>query len=224
MLNARQREWVQGWWPVCGIIPPLITFVLNALVGALHGDYDPLREYASALAAHGQPYAAILSGWWIAFPFCFLPFPIALYQATRTNPLAWTAPTLLALFAVAVGFSGIFRCAPGCRGHSFSNLAHLAASTISSAMLAPSPLFFWWTIHNDPRWRCHRSFSLVMQALGTLAGFGMMLAILQIIPLRGLIERMFWCVYYVWVLIIALRLMRLGRPARMELAHTQATP
>ncbi len=215
-----------GWFPYCGIIPPLLTFLVSGTLGALRPDYHPLTEYMSDLAAAGQPYGEVLSAWWMAFPIEFAPFALAVYHGMEcpcraaaarrqgSARLAWVVPALLLIFAFGIGLGGVFPCAPGCRGTGFNTLAHKGATGVAALALFPCPFLFWLCTRQEQRWQTIASWGLGFQAAGTVLLGGYVLLYWHIIDLYGLVERAYFGVYYTWVVLVAWKLLRLGKRER----------
>jgi hypothetical protein len=195
---------------LCGILVPPLDGTVNAVVAAYQPHYNPVREYVSALGATSSPVGDALSAFWIAFPFLFGPFAIAVYVGTRHGRHSWLTPLLLAIFSVCIGLCGVFRCSPDCASQDFSTDSHLIVSSLSSATLFPCPFFFWLTTRHDPRWTWLRRFSLFVQVLGIAALVALGLAFLHVLLVGGLCERLFWCVYYLWFVPLGIKLFRLG--------------
>ncbi len=212
---ARQLTgpWALRRLSLLGVVVPLLDFLVVGTVAALTPGYDPARQFASQLTVAGRPYAPVVRAWWVAFGCLLTPFSLAVYAGTRPNRFARVTPVLLAVFALLVVVCGIFPCDVGCHGRTWTSRVHITASALSSFALTPCPFFFWLGTRRDERWRRVRRFSLVMQVLG-LAALGLLVAVfLGLNPWTGLFERAFWAVYYVWTLVIALKLHALGRPA-----------
>lgn len=210
-----RRQWKRfalRWCSLCGVVVPLFDMAVNGVVGALQPHYNICCQYVSDLGATDCPYGQVLSNFWVAFPFCFSPFALAVYAGTPPGRFRWVAPMLLAIFAVCIGLCGVFRCSPDCAAHTFATGSHLIVSSIASATLFPSPFFFWLATRRDPHWQNLRHFSLVMQALGIGALVVLALAFLNLSPYGGLYERTFWGVYYVWLFVVGLELFWRGRP------------
>jgi hypothetical protein len=116
----------------------------------------------------------------------------------------------LLIFAVFISLCGVFPCDPGCHGRTLSAKVHFAVSGVAAVALTPCPLVFWWITRQDARWKGFRLFSWVIQVAGALALLALGLAFLHWFPLAGVIERIFWGLYYLWIIAIAVRLFQLG--------------
>jgi hypothetical membrane protein len=204
----RQRNWRAGAW--FGILVPGLDALVNEVVAANQTDYAPLHDYISDLSAPEVAYSGLIRGWWLAFPFLFAPFLVALYANLRRHRFAWVVPGLLQLAVTALAFCGIFPCDAGCQGRTFSAQAHYICSDIVGAALVLSPFALWLTTRIDERWQRFQVLNLGFFLGGGLAGGALALAARGHFPLPGLCERIFYGVYYLWFILLAVRLLRSG--------------
>ena len=131
----------------------------------------------------------------------------------------WGTPALLVLFAVFIGGCGVFHCDPGCLGLTLSSKLHSISSGLAALCMAPCPYCLWRTTRHDERWHGYRAFHLAVQVVGLAALVCLILSILNFAYWRGLFERLFWGLYYVWVVGVAVRLLKLGRLERAAPCH-----
>jgi hypothetical protein len=93
-MDSRTWRWLSlRWFPLCGIVVPLLDALVLGLVMAGESGYDPVTQYGSILAETGRPHALIVCAWWIAFPFLYAPFAAAVYTGVRGNRCAWVTLT-----------------------------------------------------------------------------------------------------------------------------------
>jgi hypothetical membrane protein len=198
------------WLSLCGILAPLLDSLVVGIISALQPNFDPVRDYLSLLTAPEHPDRGFLRAWWISFGIQFAPFAAAYYAGTRNNRHPWIVPILLLVFAFFISLSGVFPCDPGCRGRTISAKLHYSVSTVAALALTPCPFVFWWSTRQDARWRGFRLFSGVIQVAGIATLLALLWAFLNWYPWAGLIERIFWGLYYLWILVIAVKLFQLG--------------
>jgi hypothetical membrane protein len=191
----------------CGIIAPGLGTLINGIVAALQTDYNSLQDYISDLSAPGVPYSGLIRGWWLAFPFVFAPFICALYVRLSGQRFAWCAPSLLAVAATALGLCGIFPCDPGCRGLTLSARTHFILSDVVGIALVLSPLALGLTTRNEARWRAYHYVNLLFLSGGIAVGVALFAAGQGRLALPGLYERLFYGVFYIWFILIALHLL-----------------
>jgi hypothetical membrane protein len=207
------------WFSLCGIVVPLLDIGIIVFASTHRPGFDPVFDFLSQLGVPGEPYSTLVSAWWMAFPFLFWPFAVAVHAGTHGDPHAWVTPTLLALFALFLGGCGVFHCDPGCVGITLSSKLHSTSSALAALSMAPCPYLLWRTTRHDERWQGYRAFHLTLQTLGLAALFVLILSVVRVVSGRGLLERLFWGLYYVWVVGVAIRLLKLGRLERAAPCH-----
>ncbi len=229
MASSNWQTVALRWLSLCGIVAPPVDAAVNALVAAAQPHYDFVRDYVSSLAAADRPGSAVLCALWAAFPLVFGPFAVAVYAGLRGHRFGRIPPALLLCFSLFLGLCGIFRFDPTDPDLTLSSRTHMIVSTLASAVLFPTPFCLWLATRRDPRWQGVRRFSLLLQAVGLMAGFLLALAYFEVLSLGGLAERGYWAVYYVWIVGVALKLRCLGNTAgpaslrsaaRERLAHS----
>ncbi len=197
------------WLSLCGVVVPLLCGAVYALVGARDRHYSFLHDYLSDLAALGRTEGHLLAASWVAFAFLFGPFALAVYAGLHGHRLGGVPPTLLALFALLVGLCGLIRHDPT----GADNRAHVLISGLANVVLCPVPFFLWLATGADASWRRFRRFSLLLQAGGAAGALWLLLVYFRRYAWGGLAEWGYYCVYYVWVVALALKLRRMGTSA-----------
>jgi hypothetical membrane protein len=205
------RSDVARWGPWCGILVPAIDALINGVVAAAQPNYHVLDDYISDLSAPDVPYSSVIRGWWIAFPILFFPFALDLFSHLPKGKLRWAPAALLVGFTVGLFFCGVFHCDPGCAGKTATARAHFMSSYAAAAALYLSPLGLALASWDDERWRRWQWINFVGLTFGAAAGIALFLAGKHIVPHRGLQERVFFGVFYTWVVLVALRLILLQR-------------
>jgi hypothetical membrane protein len=209
-VNVRNwRSAALRWLSLCGIVVPPLIGAVYALVGVRDPHYSFLHDYMSDLAALGREEGHLLSASWVAFAVLFGPFAAAVYAGLHGHRLGGIPPTLLALFALFVGLCGLIRHDPFGAG----NRAHVLVSGLANVALFPAPFFLWLATRADNSWRRFRRFSLFLQGTGAAAGLWLLLVYYRRFDWGGLAEWGYYCVYYVWVAALALRLRRMSSAA-----------
>ncbi len=185
-----------------------MDLVANVVVGVERPHYSFVRQYVSDLAARGGAHAVAQCVLWAAFPLLFGPFAFAVAAGLRGHPSAQLVPFLLMLFSVFIGLCGVFRYDPVSPEATFPSRVHVIVSPLAGAALLPCPFFVWLATRRDRSWRAFRRFCLFAQVVGIAAALLYVPLYFRLIAWRGLAERSFWGVYYVWIAFFALRLRR----------------
>ncbi len=199
------------WGPWCGIIVPGTDALVNGVVAAVQPNYHPLNDYISDLSAPDVCYSWLIRAWWIAFPVLFFPFAVALHYHVRQGKYRWAPAVLLVWFSIGLCSCGIFHCDPGCQGKTTSAKVHFASSYTAAAALYLSPLALILVSWNDERWKGYQWINIAALFFGAGVGIALFLSGKHIIPHRGLWERLYFGVFYIWVVLLALRMSYLER-------------
>jgi hypothetical protein len=203
MVDRQDRQRVAlRWLSLCGIAIPPLDAALNAFVAKRQPGYNYLKDYASALAAPGQPDGDVLCVVWACFPLLFGPFAAAVHAGLRGHRFGRVPPVLLGLFSLFIGLCGICRYHLYGPDHLVASIPHLVVSSL-----------------DDANWQSFRRFSLLVQACGAVAAVLLVLAFLDVMPWGGFAERGYWAVYYVWFVGLGLKLRRLGQTLQLGNAN-----
>lgn len=167
-MNRSRLLWLSAWGAA------FLALLTPLLFGALHPDYQQMRDYISELGAVDAPHA-----WWVAW-FGFLPIglltaitAILLPGALPKGRLAVVAPLLMLGVGVSLGYVGaiIWPCDPGCptvgsATQQIHNLLGLLEYGLGGLGLFLFARLFWPL----PEWR---SLALIMAGLGVVVWFAL---------------------------------------------------
>ncbi|MFX0094234.1 MAG: DUF998 domain-containing protein, partial [Candidatus Hodarchaeota archaeon] len=205
MEKISQSEYILKILALCGLVPILDALVFG-LLGALEPNYNPILKTISELGATDAQTAPIASLYFIISGILLVAFSIGLYLGIREgkDPWAWIGPVLISMFGIGRIGSGIFPCDPDCLGHTFTGMMHLNVIFIGILGIILAPFFIWRTLEEDEQWQGYQTFSLIIGIIGLLALFtDSFLNVLLNKILIGLTQRMFYGIYQVWILVLA---------------------
>jgi hypothetical protein len=109
----------------------------------------------------------------------------------------------VSLYLVWAGFGllgGFFPCDPGCAGQTWSGWIHRLLGEITSVCIVPVPLLIWLGVRSDPTW---------LGALGASV-YGTYPVGAALRNIAGLLQWLCWCVYYLWIVVLGVKLLRAG--------------
>jgi hypothetical membrane protein len=193
-----------GAW--CGIAGP-IGFTLAWLgLGAAWPDYDPRNRYISELAASDAPHGVAMVAAFVALGVLMLVFARVLRRALGTGAAALGVALLIYIFGGTSIVSGLARCDPGCGGSSLTNQTHTVSTHIGLGALVLATLLLPWATRPDRRWRTFGVYSWLTGLVAT-AIFALDFATFGGV---GTGQRLFVSLLFLWLVLVARRIQRLG--------------
>lgn len=206
------------WLALSGIVGPAIYVLVVIVLGFLHPNYDHIADYMSELGAVGAPYGAEMNvlGFGV-LGVLTIAFAIGIQKGINRGGLVLGA-LMIALGGVALIVTGIFHCEPGCVDTTSTSELHSFAS-FTTVLLALAPLALAPYVRRDARWQSYQGylwisgFSAVILAL---VYFGM-LADVGPVSLVGAVQRLLTAVTLGWMVVMALRLLRLARDRELAI-------
>lgn len=193
----------------CGVLAPLQFTLAWAVLGAARPGYDPRQQYVSELAATDAPNAVPMIAAFLALGLLTLAFAVGLRRTLGGGAVALGGTALVALFGLGSIGGGLFRCDPGCGGTSPANVAHTVSAHLGLGALVLATLVLPVRFGRDRRWAGLRAYSWLTGGIALaifVRGFAAFGGV-------GLGQRLFLGTLFLWLAVVALRLLRLaGRP------------
>jgi hypothetical protein len=200
-----------------GIVAAPLDILFILAVGMLRSNYNGITSVASLLGVPGTPYAGLISSWWFLYGSMLVFFAVGLlWSMPAAHRVRWIGPLLIATFGLFDGIgSALFPCDPGCAGVSLTGKAHVLVSAVGTTALVPAPFFCWLGWRADQRWKAIRTFSWFVQIGAILLLIFLLLARLKGVAdylngYGGLLQRLLYAVYYIWLVPIGVRMYRLA--------------
>jgi hypothetical protein len=202
---------------VCGIVASLLYVAMDRIAAMLYQGYSSFSQAPSELSAIGAPTADLW--FWLGIPYTFLTiaFGWGVWKSAGQNrPLRIVAG--LILFSGFLGFIWPFgpmhqREVLAAGGGTFSDTLHLILSGVTV------PLFLLTTGFGAAAFeKRFRVYSIATMVIGFVFGAltGMQAPKLQAnlpTPWMGLWERINIAVYMLWIVVLAIKLLRSGETA-----------
>jgi uncharacterized membrane protein YhaH (DUF805 family) len=192
---------------VCGVLSSLLYVGIDALAALRYGEYHSYVSQAiSELGAVGAPTKELVDPLFLAYGVLLVAFGVGVWtSAGRTRALR-------IIGALLIGISVVGQLTPPMylrgTGNVSSDLPHIVLTGVIVLFIL-SAIGFGASLYGR-RWRLY-SFATLLALLvtGAWTGFeGSRLAAGQPTPWLGLAERINIGAYLLWVLVLALRLLR----------------
>lgn len=200
-----------------GILLPVVDLPLMYFFGSLHADYDRVRQFMSELGESGRPYAGLVNTWFAIVGLVLVGFGIAMAGMLPPSPISLMGVSLYLAWA-GLGLAGaFFPCDPGCAGETWSGWIHRLLGEIGSVCIIPVPGLIWLGVRKDPRWRRFGWVALPVQVVVVVISLTLGASYYETLALgetlrnvAGLLQWLSWCVYYVWIVALGVKLLTVG--------------
>mgnify|MGYP001179606616 CR=1 FL=1 len=195
---------------ICGILSPLLWLALIGVAGAMRPEFSHRTHYISELAEHGSSTEFMMRIAAFGFTgFLYVCFALALLATFRDGEWGWRTLTavLIALDGVGRIGAGVFACDPGCAGFSMSQELHRLFATLGflAGILAT---LAWGIACRRHAWSPALSGYSVGSGALALTCLLLMLWTRNPVPAPGLFEHLATLILSLWVLVLAVPLLR----------------
>jgi hypothetical membrane protein len=193
---------------VCGILAPFVYITAVIAASVKSPGFDHLKNFISELGATGAPGADLMNFvGFLPYGVLILAFALALHQGIRPDIGGWLGPGVLGLYGLAYVALAVSPCDPGCQAAtpSLHHRMHFLLGDLIflAAVLAPFTLYA--RMAKDPGWR-----SLAVATL-VLPGMAWIILELSGVGLSGALRQRLWLLLlFIWIELVAVRLLRLG--------------
>lgn len=188
-------------------------FLVSFLLAMHYPAYNSLQQPESFLSVSGSPVAHWFAAWSVAFSSLFLLFSLGLKAAFGYNHrgialLCW----LIAIYGIGEGvISGLFP-------YDFVNgrltmlgWVHEVGGVVGQAALYVVPLVAWYALHQ--KYPPIKVLSILVMVLGSIFVLLFNASKLHLVGYRGLWQRLFMGVYFLYLMYLALLTYRqAGKP------------
>lgn len=193
---------------ICGILACIVDATASTVLGNRIPDYNHLRSPLSQLGIRSSPVAHEIAFWWVMMGILIMLFGLSIYLAfPGKKGKAMMAAILVILYGMGEGLgSSLFPADQAGMAHSATGIFHILIGGIGVLGLAFFPLVMQKLLSGI------RKFSLIIFILGLLGVlFFLSSRFIKdpyniIVEYRGLTQRYFITIYYIYILVIAFRL------------------
>jgi hypothetical membrane protein len=192
---------------VCGILSSLLYVATDALAALRYGDYHSYVSQAiSELGAVGAPTKPLVDPLFITYSILIIAFGVGVWSSAHRK----RALQLIAGLLIGIGAVGLVTPPMNLRGtgHISGDLPHIALTSVIVLFILLA-IAFGASLYGR-RWRLY-SFATLVILLVSGAGTGFeasQLAAQQPTPWLGVAERINIGAYLLWVLVLAISLLR----------------
>lgn len=195
---------------ICGIFFPIIAFLLIFILGYYTPEYSHLEDFISQIWATGSRFESAGTVFIFLIGLLSLIFSIGFYLAIDEDKFSYYNLILLIIFSFSLIFLGLFPCSSECGGKGIT--LHFIFTFIACASLGFSPLLFYFVAKTDKRWKSLDKTNLLFFFLSAIF---LVLYAFFYRDYKGLFQRAYFLVCFLWVEIISLKLFKLSKTNRI---------
>ncbi len=196
-----------------GILAPLVYAAAVVLGGWLTPGYSHASQPISALIMGDAPAASVLDPIFTLYNALVILFAFAVGRAFRG--FGFVVVVLVPAFLVLLGLAGIlldfYPMDPIGAVITYGGRVHLWLAGLASLSTVLAVLLSALALRNDPAWGRFAGYSLVSVIVIVFSGGFAALAAARHSPVMGLWERVTIGAFLLWMLVLALTLVRRGR-------------
>jgi hypothetical membrane protein len=206
---------VQSLLAICGIVGPILKSIAVATLAFLWPGYSHISQFMSELGAIDAPNAIIMNVTLVVFGFLMICFAFGLHKGISQGEGSIVGPALVTIYGAGQVGNGIFPCAPGCADPweigSFTGIMHNVTSNVGYWAILLAQLVISRRLKNDKRWLSYGSFSVVtgLISIGAFLLFSFLLGGF-LIQWAGAFQRLRHGIVLVWIIVMAVRLLRIS--------------
>ena len=180
----------------------------------MYRGYSHVTQAVSELGGAEAQYPLLQDTTFFVIGVLFIAFAFGLYRGFGGARGSTLGPVLVGIFGVSAGLGNAFLpCDPGCEFQSLTGTMHNLTG-LGGFIAAIAGIFLISTrLKGDPHWRPLYRFSWItgVAALVSLLLWIGVAKVAEVDSLNGLLQRVFIAVWFIWVEVIALRLLSLRR-------------
>lgn len=205
---------------VAGITAPLLFGILLVAAGLLRPGYDHIADYISELGVGANAW--VMNTNFLLTGLLLAAFSLGLARALGAGKSARAGSALVGISGSGVFAAGIFSCDPGCpsSGASLSQQMHDTVSIIAFVAIMIAPIIVSLGMKRDPLWQGYRLYSIAT-GVAAIAFFFLFFASTLYV---GALQRLFVATPFLWIGVIALRLLKVSRLAPLPVPPSSAGP
>jgi hypothetical protein len=201
-------DWFVVFTAICCFVACAGDFAVTIIIGLSYKNYDALNQSESFLGTSNSPVALYMNTWEVIFSILFVLYAYGLLR-TIFNKGFWQhlAVWLIVIYGLGEGIgSGLFPYEHTGDGLALTGILHLLFSTIGVIAIAVNSFVLGKVFPKKVYPRLH-VYTRIVAFSGLVLIILFLLAKMQIIPLRGLWQRLFILDYYSLLIVVAVEML-----------------
>ena len=215
MLESRSnQDNLLRFLALCGIAAPIVFTILVAVSGFIYEGYSHVTQAVSELGGVEAQYPLLQNANFFLIGVLFIAFAFGLHRGIGGGNGSIFGPVLVGGFGVSAGMGSAFLpCDPGCEFQTLTGTLHNLTGLGGFVAAIAGIFVISRRLRGDPNWQTFYSFSWItgIAALVSLLLWIGVAKIAEVDSVNGVLQRLFILAWFVWVEVMALRLLRISR-------------
>jgi hypothetical membrane protein len=199
-----------------GVAGPALLTAVVIICGALRPNYSHTKQFISELGARGTSHAEIMNlAGFVPAGLLLAGFGVSLASIRPRRRGSILAAACLTLFGAGISLAGIYSCDPGCphRDASADATLHDRVTSLAFTFGIAGAALMGYYFRNVAEWRVLWPYT----AISAAAAYGFLFASGVSLESRvhsGLWQRLFLGTFFLWCIVVSLRILRSSASAR----------
>lgn len=195
---------------LAGAAGPVVFATVVIICAAMRPGYSHVGQFISQLGETGGPNATLMNyaGFMLPGILIFLS-GLGLARRLPGSALTVVGSLLVALFGAGIFAAGVFSCDPGClpENPSREGFLHNLVSLIAFVAMIAGVAVLGFQFRRMPGWQGLAGYSFVTAVVAAALLVGMV-TVPAVMPVIGLVQRVFLGFLFLWLVLVALRAYR----------------
>ena len=216
MLESRaNQDKLLRFLALCGVAAPIFFAILVTVGGFIYQGYSHATQAVSELGGVEAQYPLLQNTNFFVIGVLYIAFAVGLHRGIGGGRGSTLGPVLVGVFGVSSLLATVLPCDLGCEFQSLTGTMHNVRG-LGGFIAAILGIFVTSRrLKGDPRWHSLYRFSWTtgVAVLGSLLLWIGVAKAADVESLNGVLQRVFLAAWFIWVEVMALRLLSLSHRA-----------
>lgn len=224
MLESRSnQDNLLRFLALCGVAAPIVFAIFVTVSGFIYAGYSHVTQAVSELGGVEAEYPLLQNVNFFVMAVLFIAFAFGLHRGIGGGNGSKLGPVLVGAFGFSSALGSAFLpCDPGCEFQTLTGTLHNLTGLGGFISAIAGIFVISRRLRTEPEWQTLCTFSWIA-GIATLVSLLLWIGIAKaadVDSVNGLLQRLFVLSWFVWVEVMALRLLRIsaGTPSADTLA------
>ena len=199
---------------LCGVAAPIVFATLVTVSGFIYEDYSHVTQAVNELGGVEAQSPLLQNVNFFVIAVLFVAFAFGLHRGIGGGSGSKLGPVLVGAFGVSAGMGNAFLpCDPGCEFQTLTGTLHNLTGLGGFISAIAGIFVISRRLRTDLDWQTFYNFSWIA-GIATLVALLLWIGIAKaadVDSVNGLLQRLFVLSWFVWVEVMALRLLQISR-------------